>query len=754
MKLIIAEKPSVARDIAATLGKVTRKAGYLEAGAYTISYAVGHLVGLADADVYDARYKSWRLTDLPIVPEQFALVVLPHAKAQYQVLARLLRQAQEVIVATDAGREGQLIYELIARQVGYTGPTRRLWLSSLTDQAIREAFARLRDNREYRPLYDAALSRAEADWAVGINATRCMTVQAGTLLPVGRVQTPTLAMIVERDLTIESFTPEPYFEVVATFLASTGTYKGKWTRGKQTRLNERDQAQAIVEKVLGRPGAILRVENKERKEIAPQLFDLTSLQRRANQLWGMTADQTLKAAQTLYERHKLITYPRTDSRYLTQDIAPTLPSRLRAATTILPDLSALLSSVRAKPGARVVQDAKVSDHHALLPTDKKPSPSLLGDERKIYELIARQTFAALLPDALWSHTRVETVVEDLTFVTQGRTLLAAGWRAAMGENEPSENPSSEEETDASGVPLLATGDQVDTTEAQVLDKQTKPPAHFTEASLLAAMEGAGRQIDNPELADAMKERGLGTPATRAATIEKLKRDGLIVSVKKQVTATHKGRALIAAIPVAALKSPELTGEWELHLKQMEKGEYARSDFMQEIAAFTHSLIADLRGQVPVLAADTKAKSKRKPSAATRTKSPRTSSRKRSTASSATQTAASLRTEQSASAPKSDAGQDSSLGTCPLCGAPISQTAKAYGCSAWRSGCTFTIWKEIAGHHVHEHEVHELLTKGQTTSLAFVSKAGKPFQAQLKLSKDGKTEFIFTQERAVKTPQDM
>lgn len=719
MKLIIAEKPSVARDIAATLGKVTRKTGYLEAGPYTVTYAVGHLIGLADADAYSARYKSWQLADLPIVPVPFSLAVLSHAKAQYQVVARLMRQANEVIVATDAGREGQLIYEWIAQHVGYRGVTKRLWLSSLTTQAIREAFLTLRDNRDYQPLYEAALSRAEADWLVGINATRCLTLQAGQLLPVGRVQTPTLAMIVARDQAIASFVPEPYYEVVATFASQAGTYRGLFTRDGQSRLSDRQEAVTIVDRVSDQPGTVARVETKQKNEAPPQLFDLTSLQRRANQLFGMTADQTLKAAQALYEKHKLITYPRTDSRYVSHDIAPTLPARLKAAASLIQGLAPLLESVKTRPGPRVIQDAKVTDHHALLPTDKLPGSTLGGDERKIYELIARQTFAALLPEAKWSHTVIETVVEGLSFITRGKTLRTVGWRAALKESaERAETLAQEEDGEQSNLPPLKRTEVVATKEAQVQDKQTKPPAHFTEATLLSAMESAGKQIDNQELQDAMKERGLGTPATRAATIEKLKRDGLITTQKKQLTATAKGHQLIAAIPVAALKSPELTGEWELKLKQIEKGQYARQTFMTEIARFTRSLITELASQA-LPSPTPQAHSPRKSRKATDKERPEPIGK--------------------TAIPDSDMAP---LGQCPLCGAPVAETAKAYGCSAWRTGCTLTIWKQIAGHTMQREEVSALVSRGLTDILTFTSKAGKPFRAQLKLSPQGTVEFAF------------
>jgi len=696
MKLILAEKPSVARDIAAVLGKVTRKQGYLEAGDYTITYAFGHLVGLADADAYDARYEKWRIEDLPILPDAFKLTALSQSKEQLNVIAGLLKQAHSVIVATDAGREGQLIYERIAQACHYTGPAQRLWLSSLTAEAIRDAFTKLRDNREYDPLRCAAESRSEADWLIGINATRCLTVRGGQKLPVGRVQTPTLAMIVARDLAIEHFHPVPYFELVATFSTVNGLYKGKWTKGHQTRFDDRAVAEEIQRKVQGKPAVVKHVQTKPTPEAAPQLFDLTALQRRANQLWGFTADRTLRIAQALYEQHKILTYPRTDSRYISQDIVPTLPARLKSAADAVPDLLPFLSTVADRPGTRVVNDAKVTDHHAILPTDKTPS-SLTDEERQLYALVARQTVAALLPAAQWSITTIETQVQEELFRTTGRTLLSSGWRAAFGAvTTLSESEDKEEDAEeaTSLLPPVKPGMLAQTTAVDVLDKETKAPLRYNEASLLQAMERAGREIEDEALAEAMKQRGLGTPATRAAIIEKLKKDGLLDTHKRQLLATQKGRDLIAAISIDVLKSPELTGEWEEKLKRMERNQYDRSQFMSEIREFTRAIVTQLFSIDLHIAA----------------------------------------------------APNDAIGACPKCGAALKETPKAFGCSAWKSGCDFKVWKEISGHKMTVPQVRDLVTKGITRPLKFKSKAGKPFEAQLRLL-DGQLEFVFAKAKA-------
>ncbi len=561
MKLIIAEKPSVARDIAAVIGGVKRHNGYIEAKGYMVTWAIGHLVTLADAHDYDAKYKRWNLEDLPIIPKPFRLKIIDSSKEQYKIVASLLKQTEEVIIATDAGREGQLIYELIALSVGYKGQAKRLWLSSMTEEAIRNAMKHLKNNSEYKNLYYAGFARAQADWLTGINATRAITTHTGTLLTIGRVQTPTLAMIVQRDLEIEHFTPESYFELEAVFAHENGDYRGKWfNESKKTRFNVLEDAKLILAKVEGEPAHITKLAQKAVQEQPPQLFDLTSLQRRANQKYGFTADETLKLAQSLYETHKVLTYPRTDSRYLSDDIVPTLHQRLNAVSKTFPELGTFIPQF-IRPTKRVVNAAKVSDHHAILPTEKPVSTTLRINERKIYELVSKQTIAALLEPAEWASTTIETTVAGELFKTTGRVLLKSGWRTVFGTNDVDESKKSDDEDTQAGLPKLEKGDDVKISHVEILPKQTKPPAHFTESSLLSTMENAGKQLDDETLAEALKGRGLGTPATRASIIEKMKRDGYVQVEKKNLIATDKGRALIDAIHIDVLKSPELTGDW-------------------------------------------------------------------------------------------------------------------------------------------------------------------------------------------------
>jgi DNA topoisomerase-3 len=695
MKLIIAEKPSVARDIASVIGGVKRGNGFIEAKGYTVTWALGHLVTLADAHDYDVNYKKWRLEDLPIVPQQFRLKVINESKEQYKIVANLLKKAKEVIVATDAGREGQLIYELIALSTGYKGQTKRLWLSSMTEEAIRDAMKRLKSNDEYKNLYHAGFARAQADWLTGINATRAITTRAGTLLTIGRVQTPTLAMIVNRDLEIEQFTPEDYFELEATFAHEKGDYKGKWfDGGKVSRFTRKEDAEAIQRKVAGQPAIVVKVEQKTVNEQPPQLFDLTSLQRAANQKYGFTAEKTLQLAQSLYETHKALTYPRTDSRYLTADITPTLHRRFIAAGKMLPELTPLIPpSVR--PTKRVVDGSKVRDHHAIIPTEKTPPASLRNDERRIYELVVKQTLAAILEPAKWAATVIETDVANELFKTTGRVLVKHGWRVVFGGDEPANDKKKEREEDVqTKLPAVAKGDHVETRQVELLEKQTKPPAHYTEASLLSAMEHAGRHVDDEALVEALKERGLGTPATRAAVIEKIKRDGYVQLEKKHLMATDKGRALIAAIHVDVLKSPELTGEWEQRLAQIEMGKYPVRQFIGEITSFTKTVVETIK-QTEM------------------------------------ETTLGMQLERQR------------FGACPLCGGDVVESKKSFCCANWNTtGCKFGVWKQISGHKMTQAQVKELLAKKKTKLLKFKSKTGNAFTAHLVLKPDGHIEFAF------------
>src|ERR671930_293359 len=568
--LVIAEKPSVGRDLAAALpGAFAKNETYLESDEYVITWAVGHLVELAQPEDYDEKLKKWRMADLPIVPEDFRLKPRDaKSKKQLTAIRKLLERddVDRVVNACDAGREGELIFAYIYESTGAKKPVDRLWISSMTKQAIREGFERLRPGEQLRPLEAAARSRSEADWLVGMNATRAATIRGrawvGGVVSLGRVQTPTLAMIVKREREIQAFVPEPYRLVHATFQPP---YQGLWFEGDETRIfGDLERADVIVAKVSGQDGTVEKVERKEQSERAPLLYDLTSLQRDANRRYGFSARRTLQAAQSLYEAKKAITYPRTSSRYLSGDMVPQLKP---TAATLQPiaDFRAAAEYVLALdqlPLQRVVNDAKVDDHHAIIPTDVDHDlDAFTPDERRVFDLVARRFLAVFHPPARYARTTVITVVEEERFRTRGKVTLEAGWRSVYGVEPDHERQSEDEEREGGEIPALQEGQTVRCIAAELEDKLTKPPPRYTEATLLSAMETAGKLIDDEELREAMKDSGLGTPATRAETIETLIRREYIERVGRDLQPTPKGLQVITMLEEHKLTSPELTGDW-------------------------------------------------------------------------------------------------------------------------------------------------------------------------------------------------
>lgn len=685
--VIVAEKPSMAQDIAKALGGFRfNKEGFWESSQYLLTYAIGHLVELQEPEDYDKSYAEWRFEDLPIIPVEFKLKVIPKQRQQFAVIKKLLKDAPLVINACDAGREGELIFRYICRAAGYKGPVKRFWASSLTPQAIKEGFKNLQDGSAYDNLAAAAECRSQGDWLIGINGTRAYTVKHGVLLSVGRVQTPTLAMLVNREKEIREFKSEPFWQLIATFVSSKGEYEGQWFKDKEHRIWDEQTAKAIKDKVLGQNGVITVYEQKEKKESPPLLFDLTSLQREANQRYGYSAAKTLSIAQRLYETHKLITYPRTDSRYLTPDLISTLPKRIEAVNwgQYAPLVAPLLKGFPA-PTKRLVDASKVRDHHAIIPTEVSAETiALSADEQKVYDLIVRRFIAAFYPFCLYRETKIVTEVLKETFKTQGKEILEPGWRLVENSgNHKNDN-----------LPPLQRGLTVKTKDVEIKQDETKPPAPYTEGTLLSAMEGAGKLIDDEELRDAMKDAGLGTPATRAAIIERLKQVGYIEADGKHLRPTQKGEELIARINLPVLLSPELTGQWEKRLRDIERGIESPLAFMTDVTALTMALVEAAR--------------------------------------------------------QSDAGkfrnlEYGALGKCPLCGGDVVENRNAYGCSNWRlenGGCKFTIWKKIARKRITREQARELLTKGSTRLLrGFVSKNGKKFSARLKLE-NGEVVFDF------------
>jgi DNA topoisomerase III len=707
--LVIAEKPSVARDLAATLpGTFENNETHFESDDYVVTFAVGHLVELADPEEYDERFKKWRMADLPIVPETFQLRPRDtKSKKQLKAIHKLMARddVEQIVNACDAGREGELIFAYIYETAGTEKPVQRLWINSMTKQAIREGFEKLRPGEQLLPLELAARSRSEADWLIGMNATRAATIRGrawvGGVVSLGRVQTPTLALMVKREREIQAFVAQPYRLVHASFLPK---YEGLWFEGDETRIfDPLERADEIAAKVSGRPGTVTKVERKEHSERAPLLYDLTSLQRDANRRFGYSARRTLSAAQSLYEDKKAITYPRTSSRFLSGDMVPELKivastlqeiAEYREAATYVMRLDQL-------PLGRVVNDAKVDDHHAIIPTNIQHDVNAFSpDERRIFDLIARRFLSVFHPPARYARTTIITEVEEESFRTRGKVTLEAGWRRVY-EREESTERQSEDEAEGEGVelPELREGQEVTCVAAEVESKETKPPPRYTEATLLSAMEGAGKLIDDEELREAMKERGLGTPATRAETIETLIRREYIERVSKDLQPTPKGLQVITMLEEHPLTSPELTGDWEKRLADIEHGKDDRGAFIADIADFTGKTVE----RIAALEAEK------------------------------------LRPERV------------ELGLCPRCGAEtgeiIRENSRAYGCTSWKSreetGCGFVIWKRVAGRTLTPEVARQLLEEGKTREVlsGFRSKAGKPFRARLVLN-DGKVEFDF------------
>jgi DNA topoisomerase-3 len=712
--LVVAEKPSVARDIVNALPGPFQapKDSYWESDDTIVTFAVGHLVGLKDPEAYDEKFKRWRMDDLPILPGKFELEPRDaKSKKQLKEIHNLMQRedVDRIVNACDAGREGELIFSYIYELAGIDKPVQRLWISSMTKQAIQDGFQRLRPGTEMTSLEEAARSRSEADWLVGMNATRAATLRGrawvGGVVSLGRVQTPTLAMIVKREREIQAFTPEPYWLVHATF---DPRYAGLWFEGDETRIfGDPERAPAIAAKVTGKDGIVESVERKEQREVAPLLYDLTSLQRDANRRFGFSARRTLQAAQSLYEGKKAITYPRTSSRYLSGDMVPQL--KPTAGTLLgIKDYEAgarFVLDLDELPLKRVVNDARVSDHHAIIPTDiEHDINGFSPDERRVFDLVAKRFLAVFHPPARYQRTTVITVVEEERFRTRGKITLEAGWRGVYGLESEEEKIARQEEEgpdeSTAEIPPLEQGQKVRCVEAEVEAKETRPPPRYTEATLLSAMETAGKLIDDEELREAMKESGLGTPATRAEMIEALIRREYIERVGKDLQPTPKGLQVITMLEEHKITSPELTGDWEHRLSEIEHGDADRGAFMSDVAGFTDEIVKQ------IAALD---KEKLRP----------------------------VRVE---------------LGSCPRCGAEtgeiIKENSRAYGCTSWKSreetGCGFVIWKKVAGRTLTPEIARQLLEEGKTREVlsGFKSRAGKHFRARLVLTPEGKVEFDF------------
>jgi DNA topoisomerase-3 len=591
------------RDVAAALGVTTRRDGYLEGAHDLVTWCVGHVVELDEPEAYDPTWKQWRLTDLPLFPATFTYHPCEHTREQFTILKHLLRRADvtTIVNAADAGREGELIFDLVYTLARCRKPVERLWISSLTHEAILAGFRHLQSADAYRGLRDAAHCRQQADWLVGLNATRAQTLcahrtGADGVYSLGRVQTPTLALIVARDQEIATFVPVAYFEVVATFQVAAGAYQGRWGNAQGSRLATQAAADAIAAKVRGRRGAVAQVETQAHRERPPLLYDLTALQRAANARYAFPAARTLELAQALYER-KVLTYPRTASRHLSTSVNRELRRHVEATAfgPYLPFVHTILAHGTVTLTARHVDDTKVTEHHAIIPTEQRVDPAVLSpDEKRLYDLIARRFLAALYPDAIIERTTIITEVEGERFTTRGAAVLAAGWR----EVDPparDRQAADDDAGEAEELPRVRAHETAETRQAETLHKHTKAPPRYSDATLLGAMETAGTQMDDDELRLAMQDTGLGTPATRAAIIETLLKREYVRREQKALVATAKGMALITMLRSPLLTSAELTGQWEQKLARMVRGAYERETFMREVRTMVADLVAQIAG---------------------------------------------------------------------------------------------------------------------------------------------------------------
>jgi len=699
-KLIIAEKPSVAADIARALGGFTRKGDHFESDKYVLSSAVGHLLELTLPPEHDVKKGKWSFARLPVIPPRFDLAPIERSERRLNGLLKLLRRKDVggIVNACDAGREGELIFRYIAQYAKTKKPIERLWLQSMTQTAIRDGFATLRQDRELLPLADAAKCRSEADWLVGINGTRAMTAfnskEGGFYLTtVGRVQTPTLAILVEREEKIRVFRPRDYWEVQARFAAKAGEYAGRWfdpafrkdddPERKAERIWTAERAEAIAAACADRQG-LATEETKPSTQTSPLLYDLTSLQREANGRFGISAKGTLSLAQSLYERHKALTYPRTDARALPEDYVATVKKTMNTLAEVrefAPFARQVLKSGWVKPNKRIFDNSKISDHFAIIPTLQTPG-NLSEPEAKLYGLVVRRFLAVFFPSAEFLQTTRITRVGEEQFRTDGRVMQSPGWLAVYGKSLQDETVT---------LPAIAQGEKVTTLAATATANQTRPPARFSEATLLSAMEGAGKLVEDDELRAAMGAKGLGTPATRAAVIEGLLYEKYIERLGRELKPTWKAFRLFFALRhfgVDEITSPELTGDWEFKLKQMEQAKLPREKFMKHIEQVARDLVKRVKtGTIPEEAFATVA------------------------------------------AP------------CPKCGGVIQETYRKFQCQS----CDFYIWPVLLGRDWSPDEVAELVTKKFIGPLTgFRSKQGRPFSAGLKLSSELKIEFDFGQ----------
>lgn len=667
MKVCIAEKPSVAREIAEVLGATEKKNGYIEGNGYQVTWTFGHLCTLKEPHDYTPDWKRWSLSSLPMVPPRFGIKLIsnPTYEQQFKIIEGLMQKAEMIINCGDAGQEGELIQRWVMQKAGAKCPVYRLWISSLTEEAIREGFQKLKEQAEFNRLYEAGLSRAIGDWLLGMNATRLYTLRYGQnkqVLSIGRVQTPTLALIVNRQEEIENFKPEPYWELKTVYRDVTfSATKGKFT--------QKEEGEKFLETVRTSDFTVTDVSTKKGKEYAPRLFDLTSLQVECNKKYAFTADDTLKLIQSLYEK-KVTTYPRVDTTFLSDDIYPKVPNTLNGLVDYS-ELVAPLKGIKLPKSKRVFDNSKVTDHHAIIPTGV-PARNLSDNERKVYDLVARRFIAAFYPDCEISTTTVLGKVEKVEFKVTGKQILKPGWRVVFGadQKDPDADPNQQDEEKV--LPDFVIGES-GPHHPLLKETWTTPPKPYTEATLLRAMETAGKLVDNDELRDALKENGIGRPSTRAAIIETLFKRNYIRKERKSLFPTATGTELIHVIQEELLKSAELTGLWEKKLRQIEKGSYEARTFLEELKQMVNQIVinvlSDQSGRSITI--EQKKAEEEKP--------------KKSKAASASKEAG----EKKPRKPRKKAVPAPAV--CPICHKGTLLRGKtAYGCSEYKNGCTFRL----------------------------------------------------------------
>ncbi len=699
MIVCIAEKPSVARDIAEVLGARNRKEGYIEGNGYQVTWTFGHLCTLKEPHEYTPSWKAWSLSSLPMIPPRFGIKLIndPGIEKQFHIIEGLMQQADEIINCGDAGQEGELIQRWVMQKAGAHCPVKRLWISSLTEEAIREGFASLKDQSEFQPLYEAGLSRAIGDWVLGMNATRLYTLKYGQnrqVLSIGRVQTPTLALIVKRQQEIENFKPEPYWELKTVYRETTfNSTKGKFS--------SKEEGEKFLETVKNSDFTVTDVSTKKGTEAPPRLFDLTSLQVECNKKFSYSADMTLQLIQSLYEK-KVATYPRVDTTFLSDDIYPKCPNIL-AGLKDYAGHTAPLAGKKLLKSKKVFDNSKVTDHHAIIPTGVHPQ-GLTDMEKRVFDLIARRFIAVFYPDCKFSTTTVLGEVDKVEFKATGKQILEPGWRVIFAKEQQEETKENEEER---VLPLFTIGESGPHT-PDLTEKWTQPPKPYTEATLLRAMETAGKLVDNDELRDALKENGIGRPSTRAAIIETLFKRHYIRKERKNLIATPTGVELIQLIHEELLKSAELTGIWEKKLREIERRSYDAATFLTElkqmVTEIVYSVLRDnTNRRVTIMPEDVPEKgtpqAKTKKNSSSKTKSSDTENdtspakpKRTRKASSNTDKEKTPQAETlfSVSTESNEIKGDEIIGTlCPLCGkGHIIKGKTSYGCSEWKNGCTF------------------------------------------------------------------